>query len=98
MLDVLGLGTLVFWMISYVDDNTLVQSFQPGTTIEEVFNSLTTSMGHWCRLLQVTGGDLCLEKCKVSVMTWKWNNYWGIPNLQSIQETRGGCNYDIIFG
>lgn len=97
MMDVLGLFTLIFWMISYVDDNTLVQTFPNTATPMDVIRGLTISMRHWQKLLQVTGGDLSLDKCKVSIMVWKRNNYWGKPGMMSTQEAEGTVRVSSAF-
>ena len=59
-------------VISYVDDNTLVQSLKEGLTEVQQTQLLTRCIGKWQRLLQVTGGDLALHKCLYSILQWKW--------------------------
>ena len=49
---------------------------------------------HWHRLLQITGSDLCLEKCKLSILAWHNNNLWGLPETSSIEEFQG----DVYMG
>ena len=86
---VLGWYTYTLWLVSYVDDNTLLKTFSLGATPELVFSDMRKMMKHWHRLLQITGGDLCLDKCKVSVLTWNTNNYWGIPTPSTISQFPG---------
>ncbi len=78
----------VSWVISYVDDNTLVRNFPITHTPALVFEQLSENLNTWNKLLQITGGDLCLDKCEVSVMSWKFTE-WGIPKLQSQREFPG---------
>ena len=86
---VLGWFTYTLWLVSYVDDNTLLKTFSLGATPDVVFTDMRKMMKHWHRLLQITGGDLCLDKCKVSVLSWNTNNYWGIPRPSTITQFPG---------
>ena len=86
---VLGWFRYMLWLVSYVDDNTLVKTFALGTTSTAVFQEMQVMMSHWHRLLQITGGDLCLDKCKVSVLSWHHNNCWGLPTACTIDQFPG---------
>ena len=68
---------IMYWILSYVDDNTIVKSFNNNQPIEEILQSMKESLLEWNELLKLTGGALSLPKCKVSVLQWK-GNYWGI--------------------
>ena len=58
------------WVVGYVDDNSLILTFRDGEPIEEVLQEAQTALASWQKLLQITGGDLALEKCVYSVMGW----------------------------
>ena len=83
MTHILGWYKLLLWIVSYVDDNTLLRTFTLHTDPATVIHAMTKMMRHWQRLLQITGGDLCLEKCKVGILAWNNNNYWGLPAICS---------------
>ena len=69
--------TLLLYIISYVDDNTIVRHFSPQYSTKEILEEMKSSLQEWQKLLQLTGGDLCLEKCKVTVQKWKQEGEWG---------------------
>ena len=81
-----GLKTL-YWILSYVDDNTIVKSFSKNTSIEEILDSMEKSLLEWNELLQITGGALSLQKCKISILQWK-SNYWGIQSPMKTDKTK----------
>jgi hypothetical protein len=89
MTHVLGWLDLLLWIVSYVDDNTLLQTYALGTPHHVIFSDMKKMMTHWHRLLQITGGDLCLEKCKVSILAWRFNNCWGLPTVCSTNDSPG---------
>ena len=60
-------------VISYVDNNTLVQLLREGLIEMQQTEILTQCIGKWQRLLQVTGGDLALNKCSYLIFQWKWS-------------------------
>ncbi len=80
MEDTLGRFIIMLHVISYVDDNTLARSFPSNTTTTAAFDSMADNLDTWNKLLQVTGGNLCLEKCEVSAMLWKYDRM-GVPSL-----------------
>ena len=61
-------------IISYVDDNTLLRTFDQGITLRRMFQTSSDNFTTWNKLLQVTGGDLCLEKCEVTAMYWTYDS------------------------
>ena len=81
---ILGWVHLLLWIVSYVHDNTLLHTFIIGTSPETIISEMTKMMRHWQRLLQITGGNLCLEKCKVGILAWHKKNYWGLPTACAI--------------
>jgi hypothetical protein len=66
--DPLGMYSLVLYLISYVDDNTLVQSFDNTATMPSILQQLQFCLKKWHNILKITGGDLALEKCTFCVL------------------------------
>ena len=80
-----------YWIISYVDDNTIVRSFSNNTTEDEMLQSLKKCLLVWNKLLTLTGGALSLEKCRVSIMKWT-SDFWG---RQTMKENKQNKTIDI---
>ena len=59
-----------YWIISYVDDNSIVRHFPHYMTVQQMMKAMKTNLDEWHKLLQLTSGDLSLEKCKIIVMKW----------------------------
>ena len=51
-------------IISYVDDNSIVRHFDSSETVSTMMEKIKENIGEWQKLLQLTGGDLSLDKCK----------------------------------
>ena len=64
-------------IISYVDDNSIVRHFARNITTPEIINEIKQNLCEWQKLLQLTGGDLCIDKCKITIMKWKQEGEWG---------------------
>jgi hypothetical protein len=62
MAHVLDWMRIMLWIVSYVDDNTLLQTYPIGTSPAPVIAELTKMMTHWHRLLQITCRDLALPR------------------------------------
>ena len=64
MEQVLGWMQLMLWIVRYYvdDNNTLLCIYALRTPHHLIFSDMEKMMTHWHRLLQITGGDLCLEK------------------------------------
>jgi hypothetical protein len=73
MSDPQSLLCLTTYIISYVDDNTLVQSFGSRSSTKDILTELNTCITRWHDILRITGGDLALEKCTFCVMKWRWS-------------------------
>ena len=71
--DPLQLYTICYWLISYVDDNTIVSGFNDGTTQSTILNTMRGNLGSWRRLLQLTGGDIDVSKSKWCTMRWSYD-------------------------
>ena len=69
-------------IISYVDDNLIVRHFDRTKTVTTMMEKIKENIGEWQKLLQLTGGDLTLDKCKVTVMKWYQNGEWGRIKLK----------------
>ena len=87
--DPLEYVALTLWVLSYVDDNTLVRTYSHDTQAQDLWKIASKEFGSWHRTLQITGGDLALEKCTCSVMKWKWTGVYGMPSLASEKDFPG---------
>jgi hypothetical protein len=87
MLDPRGTIKLILHIISYVDDNTLVQQFYNTHTMTYILQGLKKCIMRWHNILKITGGDLALEKCTYCVMKWRWSN--GVPQLETAASDPG---------
>ena len=67
----IGWYALTVWVISYVDDNTIVQIFPNGATANMIFSELTQHLKSWREILQIKGRDLDITKSNCSIMKWK---------------------------
>jgi hypothetical protein len=92
MSDPYQIYTLALYLISYVDDNTLVQRFGQDQSMTDILSHLQYCLKRWHNILQITGGDLALAKCTFSLMKWKWQ---GIdPILESSVSMPGQITID----
>ena len=62
-------------VISFFDDNKLMQSFKPTTTIPRALKSCTKSINFWRKSLEVTGGALDPNKCGLQLIPFNFNTY-----------------------
>ena len=65
----------------------IIKHFDNGVSVQEMLQSMQKSLLEWDKLLQLTGGALSLNKCKVSLMHWK-QDFFGIHRCTS--KTTGG--------
>ena len=77
------------WVLSYVDDNTLVRSFSHDITAHNFWELASKEFSSWHRILQITGGNLAIDKCTCTVMKWQWSNTYGLPSLASNKDFPG---------
>ena len=68
--DPTGMLCFLQWIVGFVDDNSLNITFREGQTVQEALQQAQTALFSWKKLLQITGGDLALEKCVYSFMGW----------------------------
>ena len=68
-------------VISYVDDNSIVRHFDRDTQLQQMLNGIRDNLWEWHKLLQLTGCDLSLGKCQVTIMKWVQEGEWGELNL-----------------
>jgi hypothetical protein len=87
MSDPLSLIQMVIYIISYVDDNTLVQEFPRDQSMKSILEGLNKCITKWHTILRITGGDLALEKCSYCIMKWKWKN--GVATLETPTSSPG---------
>ena len=80
---------VTFWLTSYVDDNTIVRYFSRSTSMIEILGAMTESLNEWLKLLQMTGGDLSLSKCKISILKWQKKGSRGNITMVSKQQEGG---------
>ena len=88
-MDPMMLYTICYWLISYVDDNTIVVGFNNETTQKEILVTLENNLGSWRRLLQLTGGDIDVAKSKWCAMRWSYCKNWGTERIESSKEFEG---------
>jgi ribonuclease HI len=88
-LDPLQLYSICYWMISYVDDNTIVMGFQEETSQNTILTTIRENLGSWRRLLQLTGGDIDVSKSKWCTMRWSYCKNWGSARLETAKEFPG---------
>ena len=50
---------------------------------------MTENLGSWQRLLQLTGGDIDLEKSQWSLLSWSYVGQWGTPQINSNAQSLG---------
>ena len=89
MYDPLTKEKTTYWLTSYVDDNTIVRYFDRTCTMESIMRTMAESLSEWMNLLRITGGDLSLGKCKVTVMRWKKTGWRNKMILESKQQAPG---------
>ena len=87
--DPMMLYTICYWLISYVDDNTIVVGFKDSTSTDEILATIRNNLGSWRRLLKLTGGDIDVVKSKWCVMKWTYSRVWGVPSIESATEFPG---------
>jgi hypothetical protein len=68
--DPMGRLTFALYVLSYVDDNSLMMSLHSHMTVQDITKLVKKNLDTWKTLLQLTGGDLSLGKCTFSLMKW----------------------------
>ena len=96
--DPLMLYTICYWLISYVDDNTIVIGFNDNTTQTEILNTLEKNLGSWRRLLQLTGGDIDVAKSKWCAMRWTYCKNWGTEKIETAKDFKGKIGMENTEG
>ena len=94
VIDPSGDNSFKLHVLSYVDDNSILRSIKPGLDGETIFQAISQEMTHWLKILQVTGGDLALQKCHITLLKWKWGPTSGKPTLATIQDVPGTAIID----
>ena len=88
---------IMSWIISYIDDNSIVRHFRDSATLTEIISEMTNSIQEWQKLLQITGGDLSLGKCKISIMKWVYLGPRGTPTMVSMEKMPGTIRAKSVF-
>ena len=85
-------------VISFVDDNKLIQSFLRNTMIAVALKSCMRSISFWRKSLEVTGGALDPKKCKMQMVSFDFNTYSrkhfpqrGNPQMIEALDQEGDC-------
>jgi hypothetical protein len=65
------------WMVSFVDDNKILMNFKPDTPISTIYNAMKKGVATWKEILNITGGDLELEKTWIGMLLFDFNTYSG---------------------
>ena len=97
-LDPMELYTMCYWLISYVDDNTIVVGFEIGDTNKKIMDTIQNNLKSWRRLLQLTGGDIDVVKSKWCIMKWKYSRDWGEETIESAKDFPGQLGLDNTKG
>jgi hypothetical protein len=87
MVDPIGIYSLAIYIISYVDDNTLVEKFQQDQSLFSILAELQHCINRWHNILQITGGDLALEKYTFFIIKWRWKD--GVATLVTPESDPG---------
>ena len=85
IVDCVNSEELKMHIISYVDDNSIVRHFNKNTSAAQMMEAIKTNLSEWQKLLQLTGGDLSLDKCKITVLKWVQTGVWGRVNIEKIK-------------
>ena len=88
IIDPLGDNTFTLHVVSYVDDNSLLRSFPSGVSLATMLQTVSRELTSWWKLLRITGGDLALEKCLYSVMSWKWTGYYNDREMVTLDDCK----------
>ena len=94
-----GTTTVDQHVVSFVDDNTLLDDCSPDVTPEEMFRQAAAILGTWQILMWITGGAVELPKCYLSLMAYDFDTYSlkkhgrqrGIPILKTVEALPGDC-------
>jgi hypothetical protein len=90
--DPMGMFSLALYLISYVDDNTLVQRFEHDQGMPSILEQLQFCLKKWHNILKITGGDLALEKCTFCILKWRWKG--SKATLETITSAPGVLTVD----
>lgn len=85
-------NTFKLHVLSYVDDNSILRTLQQEDE-GAIFQKISQEMTHWLKILQLTGGDLALQKCHLTVLKWKWGPTSGIPSMIKKSELPGNSQH-----
>ena len=68
-------GTIEFiqWLLSFVDDNKMLTSYEPDVQHSVIMDRCTRSLQLWEILLNITGGALELKKCLITILAFSFH-------------------------
>ena len=90
--DPIGLLSFSIYVLSYVDDNSLITSLPTTMPMHKIVELVQKNFEHWKHLLQITGGDLSLGKCTFSLMKWNHKK----QQLHTMETMQGDITIDDI--
>ena len=79
---------------SFVDDNKLMFAFKGDTPMLNIYNIIKSGLLVWNKLLRLTGGELSIEKCFFSVISYSFDYYGNARQKLPIDDNMG-INVDI---
>ena len=65
------------WMVSFVDDNKILMNFTPTTSLQDIYAAMKKGVSTWKEILNITGGELELEKTWIGMLVFDYNTYSG---------------------
>ena len=74
-------------ILSYVDDNSNVKSFQRSALIKTIVTSMANNPLEWNHVINITGGDMSIRKCKLSILKWK-SSFSGLQQHMACTEDK----------
>jgi len=86
------------WILSFVDDNKILFSFDQTATCEAILLECQRGLQTWDTLLKITGGAVEIRKCMLSLMLYRFDTYHfrnsrpGEPKMRSVNDTPGQCS------
>jgi len=86
------------WILSFVDDNKILFSFDQTETCEAILHECQRGLQPWDKLLNITGGAVEIRKCMLSLMLYRFDTYHyrnsrpGEPKMLRVNDTPGQCS------
>ena len=87
--DPTGNNSFKIHVLSYVDDNSILRTLETEMDRDSIFQGISKEMTYWLKILQVTGGDLALQKCHITLLKCKWGPIYCKLSLMKIEDILG---------